>query len=143
MSKKSSLSLIYLIGMALVAIGFVLPVFQFKFLGTHSYNGFDLVGDGDTSMKICTLLIFIGGLAGVLFCFVPGCNNKLFKTIALAVSIIAFVIILVNMMNSDGASVIKGLNLGKKANSAIFKSLYIGAYTIIAGWVIAIIGLVK
>ena len=94
-------------------------------------------------ITIFTLLIFIGGVAGIVFSLVGPLNNKLYKTIALAVSILAFVIILINLMNSDGASLIKGLNLAKKTNSAIFKSLYIGAYTIIAGWVVAIAGLLK
>lgn len=143
MSKKSSVNFLYLIGMALVAIGFVLPIFRFNFLGSHTLTGFDLVGDGDTSMKIFTLLIFIGGVAGIVFSLVGPLNNKLYKIIALAVSILAFVIILINLMNSDGASLIKGLNLAKKTNSAIFKSLYIGAYTIITGWVVAIAGLLK
>ena len=43
MGKKSSLPLIYLIGMALVAIGFFCPMF--KGLFGSSANGFDFISN--------------------------------------------------------------------------------------------------
>ena len=83
MAKKSSLNVLYLVGMALVALGFVLPIFQFSsILGKHQFTGFDLVGDGDTALKIYTLLIFIGGIAGVVLSFVKVQNAKLLKLAA-------------------------------------------------------------
>ena len=45
------------------------------------------------------------------------------------------------MCNSDSASLIKGLNLGKKAAEKVFKSLYVGAYMIFGGWIVAIAGI--
>lgn len=68
MAKKAkvSLNILYVIGTALIVLGFVLPVFQFSFLGTYRLTGFDIVGDGDTELKIFALLIFIGGLAGLV-----------------------------------------------------------------------------
>ena len=143
MAKKSSLNVLYLVGMALVALGFVLPIFQFSsILGKHQLTGFDLVGDGDTALKIYTLLIFIGGIAGVVLSFVKVQNAKLLKLAALLVSIIGFVLVVVSLVHSDGAAIIKGLNLGKKTVSFIFKSLYAGGYMIIAGWIGAAIGVV-
>lgn len=136
--KSSSISLVYGIGMLLAAIGFCLPIFQFKFLGSHTITGWDLVGDGDTAIKIFTLLIFVGAAAGVAAAFL---NNPLLKIIALAVSIISFIIVVIMMCNSDSASLIKGLNLGKKAAEKVFKSLYVGAYMIFGGWIVAIAGI--
>lgn len=141
-SKKSSISIIYLIGMALVAVGFVLPIFRFNFLGARTISGFDLVGDGNTAMKIYTLLIFIGAVAGIVFSLIKLSNASILKIVALVVSILGFVLVLINMINSDGASIIKGLGLGKNVGQHIFKSLYIGAYMIIAGWIVSIAGLV-
>lgn len=141
MAKKSkSISLIYGIGMLLVAIGFCLPIFQFKIIG--GISGFDLVGKGDSAVKIFTLLIFIGAVLGVVATFLPIKSANLIKIIALAVSIISFVIILIILGNSDGASVIRGLSLGKSTNEAIFKHLYVGAYMIFGGWIISVVGLV-
>ena len=116
-SKKASINIIYLIGMALVTIGFFLPIFKFNFLGARTISGFDLVGDGNTAMKIYTLLIFIGGAAGIVFSLIKMPNASILKIVALIVSILGFVLVLVNMLNSDGASVIKGLGLGKKCRS--------------------------
>ena len=138
--KSSSISLVYGIGMLLAAIGFCLPVFQFKFLGTHAMTGFDMVGDGDTAAKIFTLLIFIGAVAGVVAAFLP--QFSILKPIALAVSVISFIIVIIMMCNSDGASFLRSVNLGKKAAEKVLKSLYVGAYMIIAGWIVAIAGLV-
>ena len=142
MAKKSSLNVLYLVGMALVALGFVLPVFQFSFLVTYLITGFDLVGDGDTALKIYTLLIFIGGIAGVVLSFVKVPDAKLLKIAARLVSVIGFVLVAVSLANSDGAAIIKGLNLGRKTLSSVFKSLYAGGYMIIAGWIAAAIGVV-
>ena len=143
MAKKSSLNVLYLVGMALVALGFVLPIFQFSsILGKHQLTGFDLVGDGDTALKIYTLLIFIGGIAGVVLSFVKVPDAKLLKIAALLVSVIGFVLVAVSLANSDGAAIIKGLNLGRKTLSSVFKSLYAGGYMIIAGWIAAAIGVV-
>lgn len=141
-SKKASINIIYLIGMALVAIGFLLPIFKFNFLGARTISGFDLVGDGNTAMKIYTLLIFIGGAAGIVFSLIKIPNASILKIVALIVSILGFVLVLVNMLNSDGASVIKGLGLGKNVGQQVFKSFYIGAYMIIVGWIVSIAGLV-
>lgn len=69
-------------------------------------------------------------------------NVSILKIVALVVSILGFVLVLINMINSDGASIIKGLGLGKNVGQHIFKSLYIGAYMIIAGWIVSIAGLV-
>ena len=74
--------------------------------------------------------------------FVKVQNAKLLKLAALLVSIIGFVLVVVSLVHSDGAAIIKGLNLGKKTVSFIFKSLYAGSYMIVAGWIIAIAGFV-
>ena len=128
--------------MLLAAIGFCLPIFQFKFIGTHSVTGFDLVGDGDTAIKIFTLLVFIGAVCGVVAAFLPIPQAKLIKIIALAVSIISFIIVVIIMCNSDSAGFIKWIGAGKKVNEAIFKSLFVGAWMIFGGWIISIVGLV-
>lgn len=144
MAKKAKLSLniLYVIGAALIVVGFILPIFQFSFLGTHRLTGFDIVGDGDASVKLFTLLIFIGGLAGLVLSFVNVPNGKLLRIAALLLSFVGFVLVVVSICSSDGASIVKGLNLGKKTLSVIFKSLYAGGYMIIAGWIVAAAGLV-
>lgn len=146
MAKKAkvSLNILYVIGTALIVLGFILPIFQFSFLGTHRLTGFDIVGDGDTELKIFALLIFIGGLAGLVLSFIKKVpNGKILKIAAVLLSFVGFVLVTVSILSSDGASIVKGLNLGKKALSVIFKSLYVGGYMIIAGWIVAATGLVS
>ena len=128
--------------MLLAAIGFCLPIFQFKAFGTHSITGFNLVGDGDTAVKIFTLLIFIGAVCGVVAAFLPIPQAKLLKVIALAVSIISFIVVMIILANSDAAGFVKWIGAGKKVSEMIFKSLFVGAYMIFGGWIIAIVGLV-
>ena len=71
MGKKSSLPLIYLIGVLLIAIGFCLPLFSGKLLNVTA-NGWKFVHFDKNFgwSSLAALLIFCGAAAGVVFCFV-------------------------------------------------------------------------
>ncbi|MBP3709615.1 MAG: hypothetical protein J6I73_04340 [Treponema sp.] len=126
-SSKSLLSNLYLIGMALTAIGFIVPIFKGNLV---QVNGFDLVGNGNSVMKIAALLVFIGAVAGIVLSFVNiGKNQSLLKVIALAVSVVGGLYVFFN--TSDF-----GVKLAAKY-------LYVGFYLIIIGWVVAIVGYLK
>ena len=67
MAKKGAkIELLYVLGMALVVIGFCVPIFQ---SAIGKANGFKLVGNGNSATKLFTLLIFIGGVAGLAIPF--------------------------------------------------------------------------
>ncbi|MBQ5492215.1 MAG: hypothetical protein IIT68_09225 [Treponema sp.] len=131
MAKKSTslLGYLFVIGCAITAVGFVLPIFSANILGIAkaSVNGFDLVGKGDSLMKVAALLVFIGAVAGIVFEFVPvGGVSNLLKLIALVISIAGGLYCFFN--TSD-----VGLKLAAKV-------LSVGFYAIIAGWIVALVG---
>ena len=93
MAKKGSLPLIYLIGMALVVIGFICPMFDL-FIGT--LNGFDFINFKEFGITtIGALLIIAGAVLGLVFCFVGGKNSGMLKLVGLLVSIAGGVVLII------------------------------------------------
>lgn len=131
MGKKSSLPIIYLIGMALVAIGFCCPMFSGKILG--SSNGFNFINFKNSSfVTIGALLVFVGAIAGILGCFIP--SLSILKMVGLIVSVIGGVILVIGFTTNGG--VYKAIGKG------FLKHASFGFYMLIAGWVLAIVGFV-
>lgn len=127
--KGSALALLYLIGMALVAIGFCCPMFTAKVLG--SSNGFSFIDFEDsTFVTIGALLVFIGAVGGVVSCFVP--QLKGLKLIFLLCSIVGGIVLVIGFTTNGGVY--------KFIGKQLFKHATYGFYMILAGWVIAIVG---
>ncbi len=139
--KTSSVSFLYGIGMILAAVGFCLPIFHRNFFGSRAINGFGLVGDGTTAIKIFTLLIFVGAVIGVLVTFISVPQAKLLKICALALSVVSFIVVVVLLSRTKAAAATKFFGAQDFALKQIFKSLYVGAYMIFAGWIVAAAGL--
>lgn len=131
MAKKGSLPLIYMIGMALVVIGFICPVFDF-FIGT--LNGFDFINFKDFgTTSIGALLIIIGAVLGLVFCFVGGKNSGMLKLVGLLVSIAGGVVLIISYSGdvfSEG--------IGK----FFIEVATYGFYMILAGWIVGVVGYV-
>jgi hypothetical protein len=126
MAKKSSPVLtdyLYIIGMAVTVVGFILPIFS-AFGGKITLNGFDLVGKGDSAMKIAVLLVFIGAAAGIVFQLVR--TSSLYRLIALVVTIAGGLYCFFN--TNDIGIKLAGKFLG------------IGFYLIIIGWCVGAAG---
>lgn len=131
MGKKSSLPIIYLIGMALVAIGFCCPMFSGKLLG--SSNGFKFINfDNSGFVTIGALLIFIGAIVGIVGCFLP--KLSILKLVGLAVSVVGGIILIVGFTTNGG--------IYKAIGKGFLKHATFGFYMIVAGWVVAIVGFV-
>lgn len=131
--KKSSLPLIYLIGVALITIGFCVPMFKVNFgpFGASTSNGFKFINFENSSfVTIGALLIFIGGVAGILACFISQLSKL--KLIFLIVSIVGGVVLILGFTTNG--------NIYKAIGEHILKYAYIGFYMVIAGWVIGLIG---
>ncbi|WP_407399523.1 hypothetical protein [Treponema sp.] len=129
--SNKNLASLYLIGMALVVIGFILPMFKGA-LGSR--NGFDFINFKHFGFStIGALLIFIGGVAGVIFSFVKG-GSKQAKLLALALSIIGFIILVIGFNDNF---------VSKAIGKGILKHAYIGFYCVIVGWVAGIVGFLK
>lgn len=127
--KGSALALLYLIGMAIAAIGFCCPMFSAKVLG--SSNGFKFIDFEDsTFVTIGALLVFIGAVAGVVSCFVP--KLKGLKLIFLLVSIVGGIVLVIGFTSNGGVY--------KFIGKQLFKHATYGFYMILAGWVIALVG---
>ena len=99
MAKKGNkLSLFYLIGMALVVVGFCCPMFQISFFGlaSASSNGFDFINfDNFGFTTIGAILIFAGAVLGLLFCFLKSKNANLLKLVGLIATIAGGIVLII------------------------------------------------
>ncbi|MBO5483068.1 MAG: hypothetical protein J5978_07090 [Spirochaetaceae bacterium] len=131
MAKKGSLPLIYLIGMALVVIGFICPMFDL-FIGT--LNGFDFINFKEFGITtIGALLIIAGAVLGLVFCFVGGKNSGMLKLVGLLVSIAGGVVLIIGY--SD--------NMFSRGIGKFFIDVATyGFYMILAGWIVGVVGYV-
>lgn len=129
MAKKSGgLSLIYLIGCALVIVGFICPMF--KVLGT--VNGFDFMDFEDFGLTtIAGILIFGGAVAGAVVAVLKGKGAKMLKLVCILVCIAGGVLLFVKM--NDNA-ILKAVAKG------FFKRAQFGFYMVLAGWVVGLYG---
>ena len=135
MAKKGNkLSLLYLIGMALVVVGFICPMFQISFfgLGSASSNGFDFINfDNFGFTTIGAILIFAGAVLGLVFCFVGGKNSGMLKLVGLIATIAGGVVLVLGY--SD--------NMFSKGIGKFFIDIATyGFYMIIVGWIVAFVG---
>lgn len=130
MAKKGNLPMLYLIGMAVVVIGFCVPMFK-SFLGTT--NGFKFIDfDHFGFVTIGALLIFLGAVLGVLSCFLPQLSGL--KMAALGVSVLGGVILVIGCFSDS---------FYKAIGKGFVKHAYVGFYMVIAGWVVAALGVLK
>ena len=131
MAKKGSLPLIYLIGMALVVIGFICPMFDL-FIGT--LNGFDFINFKEFGITtIGALLIIAGAVLGLVFCFVGGKNSGMLKLVGLLVSIAGGIVLIIGY--SD--------NMFSRGIGKFFIDVATyGFYMILAGWIVGVVGYV-
>src|SRR5574344_2106258 len=121
MAKKNVNNLLYIIGCALVVVGFFTPIFQLKTVfGNLSSAGFGLIKQfnnaNDTLALIATLLVFIGAVAGIVCSFLS--KKSLWTIVCLAVSILGGLILFTGNF------------------------LSVGFYLIVIGWVVSIVGII-
>ncbi len=129
---KSNITSLYFIGMVLVIIGFICPMFKGLFGSTA--NGFDFIGhikDGHF-VTIGALLIIAGAILGVLTCLVPSLSGL--KSIALIVTVAGGVVLVLGFMTNGG--------IYKAIGKQFLKRATFGFYIVLAGWVCSIVGFV-
>ena len=133
MGKKSSLPLIYLIGVALIAVGFCCPLFSGKLLNVTA-NGFKFIHlDKNFGWSsLAALLIFCGAVAGIVFCFVSaGKQTSLIRLICVIVSIVGGLIFIIKFSDNGFTKSLGKFNL---------KYASFGLYMIVAGWIVGLVG---
>ena len=132
MGKKSSLPLIYLIGMALVAIGFFCPMF--KGLFGSSANGFDFIKNAKEGgfVAIGSILIIAGAIAGIVACFVP--QLKGLKLIFALCVLAGAIILIIGFLTRGG--------IYKAIGKQLLKRAMVGFYMVVVGIVAGICGAV-
>ena len=129
--KVSVLGYLYLIGMALVAIGFCCPMFS-GFLG--SANGFKFINfDNSGFVTIGALLIFAGAVAGIVACFVKQLSGL---KLIFALCVLAGAIVLVIGFTTNGG-------IYKAIGKNIIKHATVGFYLVVVGIVVAVVGALK
>lgn len=126
--KKSSNGMLYLIGMALVVIGFFLPMFKGP-LG--SFNGWDFLNFKEFGfVTIGGLLVLVGAALGVL-AGLDIVKGKSLKLIALLISIAGGIVLFIGFNDN---------RIYQFIAKNIIKHAYIGFYVVLAGWVAGLIG---
>ena len=132
MGKKSSLPLIYLIGMALVAIGFFCPMF--KGLFGSSANGFDFIKNAKEGgfVAIGSILIIAGAIAGIVACFVP--QLKGLKLIFALCVLAGAIILIIGFLTNGG--------IYKAIGKQLLKRAMFGFYMVVVGIVLGVCGAV-
>ena len=132
MGKKSSLPLIYLIGMALIAIGFFCPMF--KGLFGSSANGFDFIKNAKEGgfVAIGSILIIVGAICGIVSCFVP--QLKGLKLIFAIVALAGAIVLIIGFTTNGG--------IYKAIGKQLLKRAMIGFYMVVVGIVAGICGAV-
>ena len=127
--KKMSTGMLYLIGMALVMVGFFLPMFKAAPIEPNglAFLNFDNFG----FVTIGGLLILVGAAAGVILNFLDVKNKKLLQLVALVASIAGGVILVIGFNDNT---------LYKVIAKGFLKHVYIGFYVVLAGWVAGLVG---
>ncbi len=130
MGKKAlPIAKLFLLGMALVVIGFILPVFSSKIGSKTGLNFINLKKMNPGT--IGALLVFVGAAAGIVFEFISVKNAKLIKLVCLVASIVGGIIF---AMSFGDNPVTKAIGKG------LLKHASVGFYLIVVGWVAAIVG---
>ena len=134
MAKKIDVkSYLYAIGMALVVIGCFLPLVSTRLGGSSSAFSIITKGNGSGVVRVGAILAMLGAVAGIVLTFVKG---KIYKLIALVVSILGGLYVFVNYLNQSGAA--KGI--AKFAAKASGAAPGIGVLLIVVGWIVALLG---
>ena len=132
MGKKSSLPLIYLIGMALIAIGFFCPMF--KGLFGSSANGFDFIKNAKEGgfVAIGSILIIVGAICGIVSCFVP--QLKGLKLVFAIVALAGAIVLIIGFTTNGG--------IYKTIGNQLLKRAMFGFYMVVVGIVAGVCGAV-
>lgn len=133
--KSASLSIIYLIGMAIAFVGFCCPMFK-GFLGSTA-NGFKFINfDNAGFVSIGALALLAGSAAGVVFAILSLCKVKIpAKTlglIALLVVLAGAIILFIGFTTNGG--------IYKAIGKGFLKYATYGFYMLIGGWVMSLVG---
>ena len=130
MGKKSSLPIIYLLGMALVTIGFFCPMFNGLF--GSSANGFDFIKNAKEGgfVAIGSILIIAGAIAGLVACFVP--QLKGLKLIFALCVLAGAIILIIGFLTSGG--------IYKAIGKQLLKRAMFGFYMVVVGIVLGVAG---
>ena len=132
MGKKSSLPLVYLIGMALIAIGFFCPMF--KGLFGSSANGFDFIKNAKEGgfVAIGSILIIVGAICGIVSCFVP--QLKGLKLVFAIVALAGAIVLIIGFTTNGG--------IYKAIGKQLLKRAMFGFYMVVVGIVAGVCGAV-
>ena len=130
MGKKSSLPLVYLIGMALIAIGFFCPMF--KGLFGSSANGFDFIKNAKEGgfVAIGSILIIVGAICGIVACFVP--QLKGLKLVFAIVALAGAIVLIIGFTTNGG--------IYKAIGKQLLKRAMFGFYMVVVGIVLGVCG---
>ncbi|MCR5612292.1 hypothetical protein [Treponema sp.] len=134
MAKKASFNLLYLIGMACIVVGFCLPMFAMGggwFADLTKTNGFSYITSKGGFVTCGALFIFIGGVLGLVECFIALGPQKMMKMLAIIISIAGGIILVIGFNQNI---------MYKTIARGFLKCARVGFYTILAGWVLSIVG---
>ena len=131
--RKASIPMLYCIGMLITVVGYILPIFR-KTIDAFGKTAvlfffffFDLVGVGDSILKIMAILFFFGAVLGIVLALIPKLPQaKIIQLIAIVITVVGGLYCF--------------FNVGDFVKDAAAKCLFVGFYMIVAGWVVALVG---
>lgn len=132
--KGNGLGILYLIGMAVVAIGFCLPMFK---IGPAEFTGLKFINfEKGTFVTIGACLIFFGAILGAVWALLPMIGIKLpsedlIKLVALLASIAGGIVLVIGFQDNG---------IYKAIGKSLVKHATYGFYMVVAGWVAALVG---
>lgn len=131
MAKKGNSISLYMLGMALVVIGFICPMFKGIFGSTA--NGFKFINfDNSGFVTIGALLLIAGAVLGLVASLVPSLSSL--KLIAL-VAVVAGCVVLILGFTTNGG-------IYKAIGKGLIKHATFGFYVVVAGVVLSIVSFV-
>ena len=128
--KVNVLSYLYLLGMALTAVGFFCPMVKGLFGSTA--NGFDFIQNAKEGsfVAIGAILIIAGAIAGVVACFVP--QLKGLKLIFAIVALAGAIVLIIGFTTNGG--------IYKAIGKQLLKRAMFGFYMVVVGIVLGVCG---
>ena len=140
MKRSSTMRYVYGLGLIVAAIGFILPIISVNLLvTTANYNGFQLANSLKVLPQICLYVLFGLFCIGGIIAFIP--KFKKYDSIVFLLILADIVAVVLYFIIGKSGGILGDL-IGKSIKSIIFDILGVGAWILLIGFIVAIVGFI-
>ena len=140
MKRSSTMRYVYGLGLIVAAIGFILPIISVNLLvTTANYNGFQLANSLKVLPQICLYILFGLFCIGGIIAFIP--KFKKYDSIVFLLILADIVAVVLYFIIGKSGGILGDL-IGKSIKSIIFDILGVGAWILLIGFIVAIVGFI-